>query len=368
MKLAVVLVHYQTPHLLGPAIEALQVSARRAGLDLDGVVIDNGSQEADRPLLDGASVARGWRVIEPGRNLGYAGGVNRGVEATGATGASLVVAMNPDVEVAPGCLGALVETLEAGADVAGPRFFWDRGGRFQLPPTEKVSRFDELLRTLADRGEPWRTWARRRWRRHARQHWLAHEPLASFDLSGALLAFRRETWNRVGPFDEGYPLYFEETDWLQRARRAGCRSLYVPTAKAVHLYAQSTVGEGRSAEWFETSSQRFRERFYGRIFERLLATVAPEQPAPTRPTLVTASEKSLDEPRWLEVSPSHRGFPAAGGQLAQGQQAELPTEILDRLAPGRYVLRQVSSGGEELVIHEIASPEDEEASIPGADA
>jgi len=44
-------------------------------------------------------------------------------------------------------------------------------------------------------------------------------------LSGALLAFRRDTWNIVGPMDDRYHLYFEEDDWLCRIARAKLHGL-----------------------------------------------------------------------------------------------------------------------------------------------
>lgn len=340
--LAVVIVHYRTPELLRSAIDHVEATAASSDLELEGVVVDNGSRPADRPLLRGGA-ARRWRLEEPGRNLGYAGGVNRGVEATSA---AKIVVMNPDVEVTPGCLASLAKALDQ-TDIAGPCFPWDRAGRFFLPPTERVSRFDELLRTLADRGAPWTAWARRRWRHHARSHWLARQPLPSFDLSGALLAFRRAAWQRVGPFDEGYPLYFEETDWLERARRKGCEALYLPTARAIHLYAQSTVREGRSAEWFETSSRRFKTRHYGARFFSWLTALAPSDPSPAPPRGKGRVGEGTTG-AWLEVSPSPRGFPAAGCRLEPGEPAELPEEIVERLALGGYFLTTVDDAGREL--------------------
>ena len=56
--------------------------------------------------------------------------------------------MNPDVRVLPGCLGALMDALNAGAAVAGPRFYWDEGRRMLLPPAEERSRRSELLALL----------------------------------------------------------------------------------------------------------------------------------------------------------------------------------------------------------------------------
>ncbi len=345
-RVAVVLVHYHTPELVRGACEALARDAEESGLELETVLVDNGSRPEDRALLDSMPARR----LDPGRNLGYAGGANLGLRETTAAHA---VVMNPDVLVLPGCLATLVEALHSGAAAAGPRFFWDAGRRFQLPPTEPVSRRWELAALLARRGGRWALQARRRWRRHARRHWQAREPLPSYDLSGALLALRRDAWQHFS-FDEGYRLYFEETDWLQRLRDAGLVSRYVPSAQAIHLYAQSTAREGRAREWFLESSRRFRRRRFGAVFTALLEHLSRRQPAAGSPPRGEpqpgSSQEALGAGAWLEVSPSPSGFPAAGCELAAAEPlpASLPEDIWQRLAPGSYYLRAVSAGGQEL--------------------
>ena len=123
--LAIVLVHYRTPGLLVEAVGALQRDLASSRLDAEILVVDNGSEPADRKGWSGHEVRR----IDPGANLGYAGGVRCGVEASRAP---QIVAMNPDVLVAEGCLGRLCAELERGAAAAGPQFFWDRERRFHL--------------------------------------------------------------------------------------------------------------------------------------------------------------------------------------------------------------------------------------------
>src|SRR6266545_6007680 len=221
MRIAVILVHYHTPLLAAAAVEALLQDAGQSGLTIEGVVVDNGSDEAGRALLDSLPFER----IDAGANLGFAGGVNLGAARTRS---ELMVLMNPDVQVLPGCLGALAAALRAGAAVAGPRFYWDGERRMLLPPAEERSHAAELSALWATRGEPWAVRARRRWREHARRHWEAERPLASYALSGSLLAITRAAWERVGPFDAGFRLYFEETDWLRRAERTGLPARYVP--------------------------------------------------------------------------------------------------------------------------------------------
>jgi GT2 family glycosyltransferase len=367
--LAVVLVHYHTPRLAAAAVAALErdLAAGRegaAGLEVEWLLVDNGSDEAGRELLAELPV----RLLEPGRNLGYAGGVNLGVASSRA---ELVLLMNPDVLVLPGCAGKLLDCLRAGAAAAGPRFYWDSGRRLLLPPAEARSRRGELLAWLAaTRGGAWSEWARRRSRRHWRRHWQATAPLPSHGLSGSLLAVTRAAWERVGGFDEGFRLYFEETDWLLRLRRAGLPARFVPAAEAVHLYGRSAALEPRAGEWFEESARRFRRRHYGAWFAGLLDRLGraaerrrrqPRDPAgsaalPALPPLPPLPAEGLDlgaypRPLWIEVSPNPTGFPAAAERLegdAAGGRWTLPAEIAGRLDAGPWWVRLSDERGRDL--------------------
>lgn len=346
MRVAVILIHYHTPGLAADAVEALR--ADLAGIESELLVVDNGSDAAGRALLESLPARR----IDPGSNLGYAGGVNLGVARSTS---DTVIVMNPDVLVFPGCVPALLDRLRAGAAVAGPAFFWDRGKRMILPPAEERTRRGEMLALLAARGEGWAARARRRWRRHARKHWEARAPLASYALSGSLLAIRRDAWEQVGPFDEGFRLFFEETDWLLRARRKGLRSEYVPGAEAVHLYSQSAAREPRSQQWFEESARRFRRLHYGGWFARGVESLYRRLPRRPGPGLPTLTERGLDLPReaayplWVEVSPTPAGFPATAERIdAPSGVWRLPEEIAERMPGGTWHVRVTDREGREV--------------------
>jgi GT2 family glycosyltransferase len=353
-NVAVVIVHYRTPELVRPAVLALLDDARDAGLEIDLRLVDNGSDERDRAEWERLPL----RLVGTSGNLGYAGGVNAGVAATVAP---LVVAMNTDVEVRPGCLSRLIGSLQEGADVAGPIFEWDAGGRLLLPPTERRRFADELWAVAAERWPALAPPARRRWRAHARRHWTATSEIESTSLSGALLAFRRESWERLGPFDEGYRLYFEETDWLLRLRRAGGRARFVPGARAVHWYAQSSFREPAAARWFGEAERRFRRRQYGAIAAALLgglasssrgvaaATPGPSAPPSGEPPRIGADALGVrSRESWVEVSPLARGFPAATERLPEGASAwALPADLWRRAGTPPLFVRGIDAAGRE---------------------
>jgi N-acetylglucosaminyl-diphospho-decaprenol L-rhamnosyltransferase len=59
-------------------------------------------------------------------------------------------------------------------------------------------------------------------------------------LSGSCLLVRREAFDSVGGFDEGYFMYFEDVDLGERLGRAGWLNVYAPDAEVVHTGAHST--------------------------------------------------------------------------------------------------------------------------------
>jgi GT2 family glycosyltransferase len=345
MELSIVLVHYHTPELLAPCLEALAAAVAEAGLadQAEAVIVDNGGAPAELAPVAGLAT----RIIDAGGNRGFAGGVNLGIAAT--CGANVVV-MNPDVEVEVGALQALLAALGAGFDVVGPQLVWDREARLLLPPTEVRSRSAELRRRLALGDARAAAAARLQWRRHARRHWTACEPTPSFELSGAMLLARRDAFERFGTFDEGFFLYFEETEWLRRVRRAGGRAALVPQAQARHAFARSSVREPNAAGWFAQSAQRFGEMAWGDRFLHAIAERAEHRrnaiPEPVWSEVLRLS----GEAGWVEVSPSPCGFPAAGERLGPGVPRSWapPPDVAESWAAGTVLfLREVDDLGRE---------------------
>jgi GT2 family glycosyltransferase len=325
-SLAVVIVHYHAPAALEGAVAALRRDLETSCISAEWCVVDNGSAPPERAALE----ALGLPLLAGSGNLGFAAGVNRGVAATSAPA---ILVLNPDVEVLPGCARALLAEIERGAAAAAPRLYWDRERRFLLPVGEERTRDFELLSLLSQRFAACAALARRRWRRDARRHWQAPGSLASTRLSGAALAIARTAWTQVGPFDESFRLYFEETDWLLRLETAGLSSRQAASAEAVHGFAHSTRREPRAAHWFDDSARLFRERRYGHAFARVHARLArgidparhpalpPAWDPDALPRAILDPAAAADTAIWLELSPNRTGFPAAGERVAR---ADLP--------------------------------------------
>jgi GT2 family glycosyltransferase len=345
----VIIVHYRAAASVREAVSALIADADASGISLNVVVADNGSTRQERALLQSLDVV----YLDIGRNAGYAGALKIAFPMT--TSDSIVV-MNEDLIVLPGCLHALNVALMNGAAVAGPELYWDRDCTFRLPCSEERTRQNELLKAAARSDLHKLARARKRWREHARRHWRSRSPLATTALSGALLAFRRDTWTADGPFDDSYALYFEENDWLLRVARAGFRSVFVPAAKAIHLHNPSLAQTPERLQMWAESFERFGNRYYGKEFMQRLfflaqgADVTPDWREMNDGSIRIDCVASDSWPVWVELTPSPFGFPAAATCITHLKDRcwSLPPMRGLQFLDGPLYLQLVDDPGREL--------------------
>ena len=328
---SLVLVAHRSGALLPAAAGAFRREAAACGLRSEVVVVEHSEDAAEAERA--AACRPDQLLVRP--NRGYAAGINAGCAA--ARG-GLLLAANPDVELGDGALGHLAAALTGGCAVVGPRFGL---GRLSFPPADPQTPRAELARRRAAPGRRWRAHLGRelaRWRRA----WEARDPLEQPTLSGALLAFRRELLARVGPWDEEYFLYFEETDWLRRVRGAGGRLALVPAATATHRWGHSAA-PARFGDRFAASRARYFRRHFPLLGPAVLRLPEAPPPPPRR-----AEDAPVGEPwRWL-LGPGRHGFPAAllaaGGdpgdaaaELAAACALPEVTAVAWRPADGRLV-------------------------------
>ena len=84
-------------------------------------------------------------------------------------------------------------------------------------------------------------------------------------VQGCALMARREVYEQIGRLDEGYVMFFEETDWCHRARQHGWRVVYVGDARITHYGGQSTEQvEANKHIHFQHSKLRYYRKFHGR--------------------------------------------------------------------------------------------------------
>ncbi len=294
--ISAVVVSYRSAPLAVRAFESMRKDAAATGLSLETIaVVNSGDVEEARSLEAAAD-----RVLVPGRNLGYSGGLNAGLrEARG----DVLLLSNPDVVLRSGALEALRAAAASGPVAAGPAFFLDEGETLHLPPGEQPGLGTLARRRLGAAGSVavFRR-AVRRAQRAAREAERG-ETAGVTALSGALAAVSRTTLDRVGPFDEGYALYYEENDWQRRLRTLGGTLLRVGAARVVHAYNQSARLEPRAAAWFAASERRYFTTYFGARGAAASGALASHAAAAAAPALLEDGVLRLTAPAAVALSP-----------------------------------------------------------------
>lgn len=191
------------------------------------IVVDNGSREEERAiLLEAAGQRDSVEVLSLPENRGFAGAVNVGLAVAFRRGASFVLVLNDDAEVAADLVAALVEAAAAdpAAGVVAPRVVDAESGH-------EVSRGERLWLPLVCLP---RTWLR-----------VRRRGPAAYAVSGVLgVAFlvTRACYQRVGPLADSFFAYYEEVDYWLRVRAAGLQILVVPSVAVRHAGFRGFAG------------------------------------------------------------------------------------------------------------------------------
>jgi GT2 family glycosyltransferase len=242
--ISVVMVSWNTAQRLSHAIDAVRSAAE--GLDVEIIVVDNGSTDGTRTLL--AEKFPDVLTVQHEENLGFARGCNAGARL--ATGRALLF-LNSDCEVAPGALGRMLAALDAAPALGAvlPRLT-NPDGTLQPSVHDRLPTpwsllgeacFLGSLRYAIYRHPEVGEWLRPGTRaRHARTRDVAWG-------GAACLLVRREAWVAVGGFDERFFMYCEDVDFCARLTEAGWRIRFVAEASAVHYWGASAAHRPRAA-------------------------------------------------------------------------------------------------------------------------
>ncbi len=209
------------------ALIACLASCRAIAYDnYEIIVVENGSP-AGAPWRP-PGLAPDVRVIRSPVNLGYARGNNLGIREARRRGAAYVLLLNDDAVVAPEVLDVLIDVAERAQDIGalGPVVVHaDEPTRIAFAG----ARFDDGLGDVRAFEE------------------AALGPRATLDsdyVTGCCLLMRRVALERVGLLDEGFFLYWEDTDWGLRVKASGLRNVVVAGVRIGHRGSATAGGLG----------------------------------------------------------------------------------------------------------------------------
>jgi GT2 family glycosyltransferase len=178
--------------------------------------------------------------------------------------------LNPDTEVRPNALKTLLSFMEdhPKVGIAGSGIEKEDG-----TPWLNAFRFPSILSEL-DRGLRLGLVSKLLSRWTLLQE-MTNEPQPVDWLPGASMMIRREVFETVGLMDEGYFLYYEETDFCLTAKRGGWSCWYVPQSRIMHISGQSTgltnenVRPKRQPQYLFDSRRRYFVKNHGWLYAAL---------------------------------------------------------------------------------------------------
>ncbi len=278
-KVDIIIVNWNTGDCLARCLRSLQIlPEQERSLIGEVVVVDNNS--ADNSLVK-AQVAVGESINKPkvrflrrDQNEGFARANNLALETLRGKGGppGHILLLNPDTEVRPGALSAMVQALEQNprAGVAGPRLL-NPDGTGQ-PSVRSLPDFKVFL---------WLTLKLNRlaphaalWRKYLRDDFDYSRESAAEQIMGAAFMIKENLPAEIGFLDENFRVWFEEVDYCYRVRQAGYKVIYTPRGEVVHQGAVSfkqLVGFKRSWPWLKSmlryadKHMRRRQRFILRL-------------------------------------------------------------------------------------------------------
>lgn len=237
------------------------------GIDAEIVIVDNASGDGSVDVIDrwikDEAPSTPVHLVQSATNSGFSGGHNQGISTVKA---EFYLILNSDALIHTGFFDALLKAAKAApkAGLTSPSILSGAGtpevGSFRFH-----SPLSEFLRG-AQTGPITKLLSR---------HVVALQPPVNPKVvewvSFACVLLRADMIAQIGPMDEGYFLYFEDSEYCLRARRAGWDITHAPDAKVMHYEGGSgdvvaaKTGRRKLPAYYYASRSRFLYQAHGRI-------------------------------------------------------------------------------------------------------
>jgi N-acetylglucosaminyl-diphospho-decaprenol L-rhamnosyltransferase len=253
-RIAVVIVTFNSGDVIGDCLRSLST---QTAVGLPAVVVADNASADDSVAVAEAATGLPIRTVQLGRNAGYAAAINAGLAALDLRQLDAVFLMNPDCRLRPDTLHRLALTLrQPGRAIAVPLLLNPDGS---LQPS--LRRLPTVGRALAEAviggdvagrigtlGEL--VMSPREYRNPGRTVWA----------TGAAMLLSADAILDLGPWDESFLLYSEETEYCLRARDQGWTVWYEPAAVVEHIGGDSGTNPTLAALLVANKVELFRRR------------------------------------------------------------------------------------------------------------
>lgn len=265
--LTIQIVNWNAREPLRAALSSILANPPRFAYEI--LVLDNASSDGSVQMLEKEFPE--VKLIVSESNLGFSKGHN--LAARAAQGRYLFI-LNPDTEVLPGALDALVQYAERHPEIGiiGPKIL-NPDGSLQY----SCRRFPNPAAALFRNTPLGKLFPNNPYTRDYLMTDWDHNSVREVDwVSGAALFIRHEVYQQLGGFDEQFFMYCEDTDLCYRAWQAGYKVVYYPEAHIKHAIGRSTdLVANKMIITFHKSMYLFYKKHYARRTFALLRPLVP---------------------------------------------------------------------------------------------
>lgn len=252
--LTIIIVSWNCKGYLAECLQSIDADGSKLSCTI--IVVDNNSNDGTLEMLreDFPRV----HLISSEKNLGFAAANNRALKSSRSR---FVLLLNPDTVVRPGAFDSMIKFMDDHVDAwaIGPTILNGDGSR-QHSGVRFPTNWNILVEALfLDRLFP-------QTELFGEHKELYKHPECSREvdyLQGSCLMVRSDAIERVGGLDERFFMYFEETDWCCRMKKAGGTIRYCPSATIVH-FGGNQIGhfDERRLVHYHRSLLRFYQKHY----------------------------------------------------------------------------------------------------------
>jgi N-acetylglucosaminyl-diphospho-decaprenol L-rhamnosyltransferase len=252
-RIAVVIVTHNSADVLADCLASLPGGAKDVELT-EVLVVDNASTDESLRIAKEA-----WppvEIVQLDTNAGYAAGFNTGVDALAGREPDAVLVINPDCRLRPGTMAVMADAMSiAPRGIVAPRLL-NLDGTLQpslrRAPTVAGALAEALLGgKLADRtGLGELVFEESSHDRAGPAAWA----------TGAALLISWQALAQVGPWNEAFLLYSEETEFIFRAASRGWTTWYEPRAVVDHKGGESATNPRLAALLVVNKAKFYRSR------------------------------------------------------------------------------------------------------------
>ncbi|MBN2012854.1 glycosyltransferase family 2 protein [candidate division KSB1 bacterium] len=233
IDVSIIIVTYNNEKEIEPCLRS--IAMQQGDLQCEIILIDNASNDLTRTRMRRSSAALDHvHFVFNTANYGFTRAINQGLACSNG---SYLLLLNPDVELSAGSLSKLISKIKVQEHVGivSPQFL---GSDNMIQPScRRFPRRRDVwyhaigLPCLFKKSREFNGWKMGDF--DHRSEIFVDQP------QGAFLLTSRDAFEKIGPLDESFPMFFSDVDWCRRFKQQGYEILFTPITKIVHHQGRS---------------------------------------------------------------------------------------------------------------------------------